>query len=117
MTHELEAKFNTEFFDVEPLPRREPEEAAAVLVSLSRQHDFAFYKYQIPDLVSHTGRVELAREVFAVIERFVEAVLRGIEPRETVVVVTSDHGARDNGDHGADTDEGRGLRPRGRSGL
>jgi len=36
--------------------------------------------------------VDLARDVFGVIETFVEVVLRGIDPRETVVIVTSDHG-------------------------
>jgi hypothetical protein len=36
--------------------------------------------------------VELAREVFAVIEAFVGAVLRGVDPEQTVVIVTSDHG-------------------------
>lgn len=51
-----------------------------------------FYKYQIPDLVSHTGRVELAREVFAIIERFVGEVLSRTDPAVTTVVITSDHG-------------------------
>ena len=92
MTHELEAEFNFEFFDQRPLPIRAVDEAADILVHLSQQHDFTFYKYQIPDLVSHTGRVESAREVFAVIEQFVEGVLRSIDPAETVVVVTSYHG-------------------------
>jgi bisphosphoglycerate-independent phosphoglycerate mutase (AlkP superfamily) len=46
----------------------------------------------MPDLVSHTGRVDLARQVFAVIEDFVEALLRGIDPARTTVVITSDHG-------------------------
>lgn len=46
----------------------------------------------MPDLISHTGRVELAREVFATIERFIRAVLERIDPTTTTVVVTSDHG-------------------------
>jgi bisphosphoglycerate-independent phosphoglycerate mutase (AlkP superfamily) len=62
------------------------------LLALASQHDFTFYKYQLADLVSHTGRVDLARDVFAVIETFVEAILRAIDPRETVVIITSDHG-------------------------
>jgi hypothetical protein len=92
MTHELEADFHGLCFAGEPLPRHAPEQAAAILVSLARDHDFTFYKYQIPDLVSHTGRVESARAVFAVIERFVEAILDAIDPARTVVVITSDHG-------------------------
>jgi hypothetical protein len=91
MTHELESRFDVEFFDQAPLPARSPEEAAAILVRLATDHDFTFYKYQIPDLVSHTGRVELARAVFSVIEQFVEAVLK-YSAESTTVIVTSDHG-------------------------
>jgi len=92
LTHELEARFNWEALGVPGLLRREPAEAAAVLLALASRHDFTFYKYQLADLVSHTGRVDLARAVFEVIETFVEAVIRGIDSRETVVIVTSDHG-------------------------
>jgi hypothetical protein len=91
MTHELEARFDTAFFDQEPLSLRTPEEAAAILAKLAVEHDFTFYKYQIPDLVSHTGRIELARDVFGVIERFVWAVLEQADPKATIVI-TSDHG-------------------------
>jgi hypothetical protein len=92
MTHELESRFDMAFFDEAPLPLRTPEEAAAILVNLAEAHDFTFYKYQIPDLVSHTHRIELARDVFAIIERFLESVLSGIDPNMTTVIVTSDHG-------------------------
>jgi hypothetical protein len=91
MTHELEARFDVSLFDQEPLPARTAEEAAEILVKLAADHDFTFYKYQIPDLVSHTGRIELARDVIAVIERFVEAVLSRIDTT-TTVIITSDHG-------------------------
>ena len=92
MTHELEADFNVEFFDEAPLPKRTPEKAAGVLASLAAEHDFTFYKYQVPDLVSHTGRIELAREVFQTIERFLERLLRDVDSARTIVIVTSDHG-------------------------
>lgn len=92
MTGELESGFDVAFFGQEPLPRQTPESAADVLVSLARHHDFTFYKYQIADLVSHTGRIDLARQVFAIIEDFVEAVLRGLADENAIVVITSDHG-------------------------
>ncbi len=92
MTHELESQFDMAFFDQEPLAARTPENAARILVALATEHDFTFYKFQIPDLVSHTGRIELAREVFTVIERFVESVLRRVDLATTTVIVTSDHG-------------------------
>jgi hypothetical protein len=92
MTHELDNEFNLSFFGEEPLPVHAPEAAGAVLASLLNEHDFVFYKYQMPDLISHTGQIELARAVFATIERFVHAVLERIDPTTTAVVVTSDHG-------------------------
>ncbi|MBI1832944.1 MAG: hypothetical protein HYR84_16005 [Planctomycetes bacterium] len=92
LTHELEARFNWPALGLEPLPLRTPVQAARVLADLTRRHDFTFYKYQLADLVSHTGKIELARGVFELIETFVEAVLRAIDPAETVVIVTSDHG-------------------------
>lgn len=91
LTHELEARFDLSVFDVPPLPLRTPEQGAEIVAALAKQHDFVFYKYQIPDLVSHTGRVELARAVFAVIETFVGTLLDIVDPASTVVV-TSDHG-------------------------
>jgi Metalloenzyme superfamily len=92
MTHELESEFGVTFFGQQPLPLRTPAEAAEILVALAAEHDFVFYKYQIPDLVSHTGQVESARGVFATIEAFVESVLRRLDPAESRVIVTSDHG-------------------------
>jgi hypothetical protein len=92
LTHELEADFDVSFFEEEPLKRRTPAEAAKILATLSGEHPFVFYKFQMPDLVSHTARVELARGVFAVIEDFLAALLGAIDRESTFVVVTSDHG-------------------------
>jgi hypothetical protein len=90
LTHELEAEFDVAFFGQAPLPPRTPEVAASVIATLAAEHDFVFYKHQVPDLVSHTGRFDLARAVFALLERFVAAVVEAL-PR-ALVVVTSDHG-------------------------
>jgi hypothetical protein len=92
MTHELEGRFNWEVFGEPALPLRSPEEAAKVLVALAAPHDFTFYKYQMADLVSHTGQVEQAHRIFALIESFIEVILSTIDPAETVLIVTSDHG-------------------------
>jgi hypothetical protein len=91
LTHELETDFNFEAFGIERLPRRTPEEAARVLANVSKDHAFTFYKYQLADLVSHTGRTDLARRTFALIERFIGELLDLID-EETTLVVTSDHG-------------------------
>jgi hypothetical protein len=92
MTNELENEFNFTEFDIAPLPRHTPQSAAALLVELAASHDLLFYKYQLADLVSHSGRVELARETFAAIEQFIAAILEGTDADDTTVVITSDHG-------------------------
>ena len=92
LTNELENDFDLTAFDVSALPARSPVESAEVLAALSDVHDFVFYKYQLADLVSHTGRVELARATFRVIEEFLGAVLNRVDADKTRVIVTSDHG-------------------------
>jgi len=92
LTHELEGEFDLDGIGGRPLPPRGVEEAADVLARLAAEHSFVFYKYQIADLVSHTGRLDLARAVFQVIERFVAAVLARIDVNETLLLATSDHG-------------------------
>lgn len=92
MTHELENEFDLSILGEEQLPVYMPEEAARVIAALLQEHDFVFYKYQIADLVSHTGRLDLARRVFATIERFVGFILQEVDPQRTTVIVTSDHG-------------------------
>lgn len=92
LTHELESRFNWDVLGVAPLTARSPQEAATILVDLAACHDFTFYKYQLADLVSHTGKIELARGVFEIIETFVDSVLTAVDPAETVVILTSDHG-------------------------
>lgn len=92
LTHELESEFDFTCFGEPPLPHRSAAEAGAILASLSAEHPFVFYKYQVSDLISHSGRLHLARAVFRDIERCVHSVLSHIDPTETIVVVTSDHG-------------------------
>lgn len=99
LTNELENAFAwgalAEATGLGPLPRFEPPDAAGVLARLSAEHDFVFYKYQLADLVSHTGQVALARDTFRVIETFLGALLEALGAaglEERLVVVTSDHG-------------------------
>ena len=92
LTHILENGFDLACFDQAPLPKRTPPGAAAILAQLTEAHDFTFYKYQLADLVSHTGRVDLARDTFAVIETFLLSLLQRLDPARHAVIVTSDHG-------------------------
>ena len=58
LLHDRDTKYTQSFraiiasTELLALPARSPEEAAQVLVSLARRHDFTFYKYQMADLVS-----------------------------------------------------------------
>lgn len=92
LTNELENDFDLTALEIAPLPRWTPLEAAAILTDLAREHDFVFHKYQLADLVSHTGRVDLARATFGVIEQFLGAVLDRVDTRATKVIITCDHG-------------------------
>lgn len=91
LTHALERRLDLSLVDPEPLPARSLDEAARVLAALTRAHGFTFYKYQLADLVAHTGRADLARATFEEIEAFLGALLRELRG-EALVVVTSDHG-------------------------
>ena len=85
LTHELEARFNWDVLGQGSLPLRTPEEGAHLLADLASQHDFTFYKYQLADLISHTGQIDLARAVFHTIEAF---VARDEGGRERVLVIS-----------------------------
>ena len=92
LTHELENQFNFDLFHLPPLPTISIETAAQRLVRLSQQHSLVFYKYQMPDLISHSGQLQLARAVFANIETLLAELLPAIDLSTTRVLVTSDHG-------------------------
>ena len=70
-----------------------------LLCGLLDDHDFAFYEYFLTDLVAHRGtwqdKLEQARRV----ESLVDEVLRRIDPSQHRLVVTSDHGNLEEGDH------------------
>lgn len=91
LTHALERRLDLSLIDPAPLPARSLDEAARVLAALTRDHAFTFYKYQLADLVAHTGRVDLARATFGEIEAFLGLLLEELRG-EALVVVTSDHG-------------------------
>jgi len=73
--------------------------AATVLCELLEDHDFVLYEYFLTDLAAHRGtwqdKLEQARRV----EALVDEVLRRLDPGKHRVVVTSDHGNLEAGDH------------------
>jgi hypothetical protein len=73
--------------------------AAAVLCELLDDHDFVLYEYFLTDLAAHRGtwqdKLEQARRV----EALVDEVLQRLDLGKHRVVVTSDHGNLEAGDH------------------
>ena len=81
------------------VPRRSPDEAAAVLSRMLSDHDVVLYEYFLTDLAGHRGspedRIEQARRV----EALTDAVLRHVDLEHDTVLWTSDHGNLEESDH------------------
>jgi len=81
------------------MPEHDAASAAAVLCEMLDDHDFVLYEYFLTDLAAHRGtwqdKLEQARRV----ESLVDEVLRRLDLRQHRLVVTSDHGNLEEGDH------------------
>lgn len=81
------------------VPLRTAREAAGVLAGMLQGHDVVLYEYFLTDLAGHRGswdeRVEQARRV----ETLVDVVLEAVDLDRHAVVVVSDHGNLEAGDH------------------
>jgi len=76
----------------EDVPPRTPEEAAAVLAAVAREHRFTLYEHFLTDRAGHAQDAELALSVLSDLARFVRAVLDHVDLGATTVILTSDHG-------------------------
>ncbi len=74
------------------LPLITPEEGAGRLVAISKNYDFCLFEYFLSDLAGHMAdRVEAAR-VIAILDRFIGTLADLIDPDQTMLLVSSDHG-------------------------
>ena len=73
------------------LPRT-PEEAALVLANIVSENRFTLYEYFITDKVGHAQDAAAARTVLQNLAAMIRGVLKGIDLRQTSVILTSDHG-------------------------
>ena len=69
-----------------------PEQAAATLAALVKEHRFTLYEYFITDKIGHAQDMERARVVLADLARLVRSLLARIDLKRATVVLTSDHG-------------------------
>jgi 2,3-bisphosphoglycerate-independent phosphoglycerate mutase len=75
--------------DVSP---RTADEAATVLARIVSENRFTLYEYFITDKVGHAQDMEAAKTILTNLARLIRGVLKGIDLRQTSVILTSDHG-------------------------
>jgi 2,3-bisphosphoglycerate-independent phosphoglycerate mutase len=73
------------------VPLVAPEDAGRHLARLARDHAFTLFEFFQTDLAGH-GRIEDRVGVVERLDRFLGTVLDDTDPREALVLVTSDHG-------------------------
>ncbi len=76
----------------EDVPPLEAEQAADVLVGLSRVSRFTLYEYFLTDRAGHSQDIVYATALLRQLARFVRAVLEQADLSRTTVIITSDHG-------------------------
>lgn len=74
------------------VPRRTPEEAAAILARLAAAHRFTLYEHFIADRAGHEQDEASALTILGELARFVRTVLALVDLQHTTVLLTSDHG-------------------------
>ena len=73
-------------------PARSLEGAARTLAGAASELDLALFETFLTDKAGHAQDVGWARHEIARVERFLAALVDAVDPREQLVVVTSDHG-------------------------
>ena len=76
-------------FDV---PLITPEDGAVRLAGISRGYDFCLFEYFLSDLAGHMADQAEAGRVIGILDRFLAALSEEVDPENTMLVVTSDHG-------------------------
>ncbi len=74
------------------LPQITPEEGARRLLKISGAFDFCLFEYFLSDLVGHTGDCAQAERVVDTLDRFIGELAARLDPEESLLVVSSDHG-------------------------
>ena len=73
------------------LPPRSPEEAAEILLGLSRDHDLTLFEFFETDEAGHARSMERALEALSRLDRMLRALAAGLRAGDSLVVA-SDHG-------------------------
>jgi hypothetical protein len=78
------------------MPVVAPEEAGKRLAQLSVHYDFTLFEYWKTDHAGHSMSMNSAIEVLVILDKFLDGVLSGIEAKEVLLMITSDHGNIEN---------------------
>ena len=76
-------------YDIPVIP---PEEAGRRLARLSAQHDFVLFEYWMTDHAGHSENFSRAVDVLERFDGMLSGVLDELDPKNTVLFLTSDHG-------------------------
>ena len=89
LTHDLTAR-RAEELGLR-LPRRTPEEAAAIFLGLAAGADFAAFEFFETDEAGHARSMERGLDALTRLDRFLRTLVAALGPEDSLVV-TSDHG-------------------------
>jgi 2,3-bisphosphoglycerate-independent phosphoglycerate mutase len=73
------------------IPERTPEEAAAILATVTAEHDLTVFEFFETDEAGHARDLDRALDALSRVDRLLRAVLERLGP-DDALVVTSDHG-------------------------
>lgn len=79
-----------------------PEEAAERLLKISSNYDFCLFEYFLSDLAGHMADRSEASRIVSILDRFIGRLSDLVNPRESMIIITSDHGNLEDlssGDH------------------
>ena len=62
------------------------------MAALSKDYDFTLFEYFLSDLAGHRAEKEKAARVVQTLDRFIGALASNLDPAETLLIITSDHG-------------------------
>lgn len=70
----------------------EPAEAGRRLARLTRSNDFVLFEYWKTDHAGHSLNMNEAVDVLEKLDGLLVGILEGVDPRDTLLILTSDHG-------------------------
>ncbi|HHX74068.1 MAG TPA: hypothetical protein GX699_04110 [Firmicutes bacterium] len=69
-----------------------PEDAGRILAQQSRRVDFLLFEHFLTDIFGHKRDRKKIAELLTTIDRFLAGILAHLELKETLLIITSDHG-------------------------